>query len=209
MGAEVRNYTKVKCLYYLEGLAEPGEFRSEHNYWATIPDIAREAEVNTGSLYVLMPRWERYGYVQSKYFSGDCMSDSRPHWVYKIASRGRSYLKRLDRWYARCDEAREIVYGEEGTVCSPHTRIRAIAWHTPPAKRVVTIIEWPFNTANDARWQYYGFLYSDYQVENIDVAAQMAKALFGIEPTDICLKAALGIQNHFVNEALKEQSSVH
>ena len=208
MNEEIRNFTKVKSLLYLYYIANdfsllleyPGKVREGKGSWATIPDIAEYAEVNQGSLYVLMPRWAEWGYVKRVKFSGGLMSDNHAHWLHHIDGRGISYIKRLERWYPRLNEAK-AVFDNEDRVFVPTTDPRGIVWHVPPSKAAIAI-EWPFKTEDAAHPQY--FWGGSFRAKDADDAFELARFLFGVTPSDEVCQYAIALQNFYLEKALNE-----
>ena len=110
----IRNFVKVKSLFYLWILRISYESISEIPYrcsMAMASDIAKWAKVNVKSLRVLLARWREasWGYVDAGWFPGECTSDGRGHWVYRLNNRGVHYLDSVNKWYPRSKEAKEEV----------------------------------------------------------------------------------------------------
>jgi len=87
----IRNYTKARALLFLN---------KNDGYLFSTSEIARGANVNLGSLYVLLTRWERWGYVHC-----DNRWTDKKHRLYSIGAAGKAYLRALPKWFSLFNEA--------------------------------------------------------------------------------------------------------
>lgn len=216
---EARNHTKVRALLYLNDrfleATEENIWHGGSHTWRAPATIARDTGVNEASLRILLKRWRSasWGYVEALHFNALQMADKRPHWLYRINSRGQAYLARLHRWYKAEAEVKaelEAYYNEIGYDLSldlfnqGKLEPRCIGWHIKPSK-MITIIRYPFERKSDAHfavWYMHGF-----EVGNIEEAVFVARSVFHIKPTKECLTQAEGWQDSFVKEALEELAS--
>jgi hypothetical protein len=202
-----RNWTKVLVLLYLNDLSNPLEYKGGGRYqWAAVPDIARYTASSRGSLGILLKRWQGWGLVEGRYFSNIAMSDSRPHWMYRIGREGQNYLGRLNDWYPHRNAARSYlnkVADEKFGGYTPQFIItRGIAWHIKPSDRV-TVLEYPFETKYDTHFAM-GFFQNIFKVQSLGEAASLAYMIFRVKPTHECLQAARNIERYYLNEAIKK-----
>ena len=178
----------------------------EGEAWQAPPDIANHTGVNVASLYIILKRWREntWGYADGKYFNAQQMTDSRPHWLYKINAKGQAYLNRLPKWYEPLEAvlAEVVNYKEHHEDYCPHDLTpRRIAWHTKPSEWV-TYIQWPSKSKGDA---HYAMWYmGGYSVADMQEAIFTTKAVFGITPSQECLEVAKEIEGHFVKTALEK-----
>jgi len=87
----IRNYTKVKVLLFLNKSA---------GYLFSTSAIAEGANVNIGSLYVLLARWSKWNYVHC-----DNRWSDKAHKLYSIGASGKAYLRALPKWFGLFNEA--------------------------------------------------------------------------------------------------------
>jgi len=155
----IRNFVKVKSLYYLWMLKVAYDNVPEFPYrrsMAMASDIAKWAKVNVKSLRVLLARWREasWGYVDAGWFPGECTNDGRGHWVYRLNNRGVHYLDSVNKWYSRSKEAKEetlnsglLVHnedtGEDEFHGAPTDILKPIAW-LPEGSVFEVMLSYPF-----------------------------------------------------------------
>ena len=214
--ADVRNYFKVRVLYYLSRSIQSDSF-GEIIAWHTAAEIAHNTGVNYKSAYVLLPRWREaaWGYVDGMHMPAVLCDDGRPHWFYKINGKGMSYLARLHKWYEFYDEAKAAVDTIEDIW--PGTDIKYVGWHVlgynEYAKAVFphsVVMFWPFRSTKDVHIYYWpikddnnGFLRHD-----IKAVVNLIRSVYGIEPGLEAVKQAQGYERYLKATALQHSPEV-
>ena len=214
MVIEARNHTKIRVLLYLnDRFLESKEKNADYGggwCWRTPATIAFDTGVNVASLYVILKRWRnnKWGYADARYFTADQMEDSRPHWLYRINTKGIAYLNRLHKWYKAEDEVKTALSKYQmGTDCDfiPwNLHIRCIAWHIKPSEWT-TVITWPFESATDVK--YAKWFMKGYEATDLEEAVHMVRSIFNINPKKECIDRAIQVQNYFIKDALNKLAS--
>lgn len=206
MDIEVRNYTKVRVLFHLKkASSEAASATCERLAWQAPASIANSTGVNVASLYIILKRWRSntWGYVEALHFNAEQMADLRPHWLYKINTKGLAYLTRLHKWYEPLEAvlASVALYEEQHEdYCGRDIIPRVIEWHVKPSE-MATCIEWPFRGKADTHPAMAWFP-NCLRVKSLEEASNMASVVFGITPSKECLRMARAWQNHYVQEEL-------
>lgn len=207
----VRNFLKVRVLLYLNRWREAILKHSLGNdaAWQAISDIAHgiglydaDGMLKLGSLYVIIPRWARssWGYVDAHSFTAEQMRDNRSHTLYKINSRGLSYLNRLPKWYKYILEAEAALDSVEDA--SPVISPKSINWPAYPGSRLDgCCLYWPFAGKHDAHYCFVSGGKHVILVNDIDEAINTARGLFNIEPSQECVNYALAWNKYYAEKA--------
>ena len=162
----IKNFTKVKALFYLLILQVSYDAEPSFTYrrtMASASDIAKWSDNNVKSLRVLLARWRAasWGYVDAGYFPPECCHNGRGHWLYRLNAKGKQYVERVDAWYPRATEAKEAVInsgllvhdettGEDLFKGFPKEVLAPIVWQ-PEGSLLDVTLSYPFTYKADIK----------------------------------------------------------